>query len=931
MKCPICNTNTEVGSFCQKCNWKFGEEDNREEMLEQQYLPRKTTLNGRYRIYRAINSNSEEFPYWTYMAWDTVKEEMITIREFFPGSAERNLDLLTLVGTDGSFESERKKIADAAEKQVKRDENYTDFFEENNTFYQAMEYDYGIKVGKNSDAPSAEKYLESGPVMDGQKNQKSSKVAWILGGVVLALIVLVVFLLVVIGSGETGPKPTQVPKSTTTPVATATKSPTPELKKELTVTLDPTGGSFDGGKTELQSTVVYGELYADAVAAVPTKVGYSFAGWCTEDEFVVDGNTKVESESNQTLYAKWIAETDVKFTLNYYLMDNKGESYELFQTKTEGGEADSSKALFSYATDILGFTYYGANDALGGEQPNEGTFLSEVSIAADGSTAVNLYYDRNQYSVFVNGLLSKSDVSGNGKYYYDSEVTVSCLPAQGYVFEGWDGDGVDASTAETYTFKMPAQDVFLEANVKGKTYKVTFDSQGGTDVKSIKVTYDDYYDFPTAPSKTGYSFDGWYTKASGGTEVSDGGLVSITKDTTLYAHWNEKSGISYTVNHYQEQVSGSGYKLLKSEEKSGKSDEKITLSALAKEYSGFKYVGACAGTKASATPGSYTTSSTVLPNGTRVINLYYDRIEYKVSFDANGGNLSGSSKTVMMGAQIGTLPVPTRDYYSFDGWYTQASGGTLITASYEMGASDMKLFARWTAKKESGWVLASTVPNNATITATKWTYTLTETKETKNSTESGWENTGSYWKETGTGSVKYAAFPYGYDTGHWIYQNYAKEALAAYENDTQKRDVRNEWTNFVYWHWMYNVQYASVTNRAISHRPGSWDSYGNAGKGLSYQYFYAFESAVDCPYLDNLYCCSQNLPSYNCVNVMPDKSSLGTGCNRFFRFDAYTSYYTDYEKIFQYRKVTKGLESMTEVTNGGKISDVVKYVKYKEK
>lgn len=97
-----------------------------------------------------------------------------------------------------------------------------------------------------------------------------------------------------------------------------------------------------------------------------------------------------------------------------------------------------------------------------------------------------------------------------------------------------------------------------------------------------------------------------------------------------------------------------------------------------------------------------------------------------------------------------------------------------------------------------------------------------------------------------------------------------------------------------------------------------------------YKYFHAFESAVDCPYLDNAYCCSQNIPSYNCVNVIPDKSAPRVGSNRYFRFDAYTSYYTDYEKVYQYKKVSREI-SLTEVINGGQISDVVKYVKYIEK
>ena len=51
----------------------------------------------------------------------------------------------------------------------------------------------------------------------------------------------------------------------------------------------------------------------------------------------------------------------------------------------------------------------------------------------------------------------------------------------------------------------------------------------------------------------------------------------------------------------------------------------------------------------------------------------------------------------------------------------------------------------------------------------------------------------------------------------------------------------------------------------------------------------------------------------------------------FYRFDYYTSTYTDYYKVFQYQKVTTGLEASTQVTAGGEISNVQQWVRYREK
>ena len=77
---------------------------------------------------------------------------------------------------------------------------------------------------------------------------------------------------------------------------------------------------------------------------------------------------------------------------------------------------------------------------------------------------------------------------------------------------------------------------------------------------------------------------------------------------------------------------------------------------------------------------------------------------YTVSFDANGGTVGTSSKSVTYDAAYGTLPTPTRDGFTFTGWYTAASGGNQVTASTIMTtASNHTLYAHWT---ESSYTIA---------------------------------------------------------------------------------------------------------------------------------------------------------------------------------------------------------------------------------
>lgn len=68
----------------------------------------------------------------------------------------------------------------------------------------------------------------------------------------------------------------------------------------------------------------------------------------------------------------------------------------------------------------------------------------------------------------------------------------------------------------------------------------------------------------------------------------------------------------------------------------------------------------------------------------------------KVIFDANGGITTVESNDVIYGQTYGELPIPTRVGYTFSGWYTSLSGGTMITSSTIVSiTSNQTLYAQW--------------------------------------------------------------------------------------------------------------------------------------------------------------------------------------------------------------------------------------------
>ncbi len=304
----------------------------------------------------------------------------------------------------------------------------------------------------------------------------------------------------------------------------------------------------------------------------------------------------------------------------------------------------------------------------------------------------------------------------------------------------------------------------------------------------------------------------------------------------------------------------------------------------------------------------------------------YSKGLVEVTLDANGGTVDQTGLTAFYGQPYGTLPVPTRDYYRFDGWFTAADGGTQVTTdTLVTDTAAQKLYAHWTLNPLSGWVLSSDVPGDAQIVERKWTYQETLKTESTSTSLSGYTQTGSYWVKSGSGTVNYSTeFPSGFDTSHWIYTSFNKSALTASETATTKREVSNAWGGYVYWHWMYDTNGSKGTSgRAIYNKKGT-----GPDTGFAYKYFGAFTSTNGDYSGDKYYCNSLNIMNY----IIPERTAYADcqGSTRWFRFNYYTSTYTDYYKMFRYQTIVDR-ESSTEVVASDVISNVQVYVQYRAK
>lgn len=132
---------------------------------------------------------------------------------------------------------------------------------------------------------------------------------------------------------------------------------------------------------------------------------------------------------------------------------------------------------------------------------------------------------------------------------------------------------------------------------------------------------------------------------------------------------------------------------------------------------------------------------TALVNQT--LYAYWIPNKFTVTYDVNGENatVSTKSKTLSFGDALGELPVPVRDYYRFDGWYTSPDDDNTTkvdeTTVFDTSKS-VTLYAHWTENVLSDWVKASEKPEDAVTVNTKYSYTQRSYTTSGSSSMSGW-------------------------------------------------------------------------------------------------------------------------------------------------------------------------------------------------
>jgi uncharacterized protein (TIGR02145 family)/uncharacterized repeat protein (TIGR02543 family) len=276
-------------------------------------------------------------------------------------------------------------------------------------------------------------------------------------------------------------------------------------------------------------------------------------------------------------------------------------------------------------------------------------------------------------------------------YNANENVTVMATPYKHYTFIGW--SGMSSSTSETVSITMNGNKELIAYFTINK-YKLTTEvsvAVGGTVTRNPEkdaYTAGDTVTV-TATAAPNYTFNGW----SGASSSTDS-TVKIVMDgpKALTADFGKNGASRFTVYFNRNSATGNAV-----ESTTADSGSSITLpDQQTMEKAGYQFGGWSTNSTGTGTNYPAKSSYAVTQND---IMLYARWVPvHTVTFNPMGGTVASTSGTTDTTGKLTTsLPVPTKNGYRFDGWFTtETTGGTLVTMSYTFKA-DAAIYARWTA------------------------------------------------------------------------------------------------------------------------------------------------------------------------------------------------------------------------------------------
>ena len=419
----------------------------------------------------------------------------------------------------------------------------------------------------------------------------------------------------------------------------------------------------DSGVSGMPSSQTVASGRTATQPADPVRTGYTFAGWYNGDTAYNFSNAVTR---NITLTAHW---TQNRVNVTY---SANGINPTNMPSNTTVGYGDRISRPSNNPT-AIGYTFDNWYTAASGGSVFD--FNNPITTPA----TIYAHWLRNYTVTFAAG--ADNGVSGMPSSQTVASGRTATRPADptrtGYTFAGW----YNGDTQYTFTTAV-TRNITLTAHWTQNRVSVTYSANGinPTNMPSnTTVGYGDRISRPSNnPTAIGYTFDNWYTAASGGSVFDFNN--PITTPATIYAHWLRNYTVSFAAG------AGSGVSGMPSSQTVA-SGRKVNEPS-APTRNGYTFVGWYYN-------GSEFDFNTPI-TGSITLTAQWSQNTTTVTYRSNiAATNMPSQRNVNVGSRI-TRPAvtPVAEGYTFDNWYTQASGGSVFNF-YNPITSPTTIYAHW--------------------------------------------------------------------------------------------------------------------------------------------------------------------------------------------------------------------------------------------
>lgn len=421
--------------------------------------------------------------------------------------------------------------------------------------------------------------------------------------------------------------------------------------------------NLNGGTNNSANPTSYTVLYGVSLKN-PTRTGYTFDGW-------YNGSTKVTgiNEGKNATFS------------------SASELYSELAKRTTGDITLTAKwTPITYKNKIDHWAWGFTN--------NEGNNTDKNALKL-GST----YFDAEYNSKYTMDSSLKTTIPNGFKFM----STFSTEAIDGV----WKGYPIGTQVTQK------SDSMRYEYGYQPITYKITYNLNGGTNNSSNPSYYNVLYGVSLKnPTRTGYTFDGWYIGGTKVTGINEGKTAWFTSADNLYQELaSRKTGnitleARWTLNKYTLSFNPNGGTVNPTSKTVSYGNPYGNLPTPTKKGSRFL------GWFTEKDGGTQVSSTTTMGASNVTLYAHWNSIEYTVSFNASG-EFGGLNKTYTSGQVLGLLPTPTKAGYTFLGWYYQdTSGNEVMATSQTVVTSHMELYARWEKVQEGDCTI--TITDNLT-------------------------------------------------------------------------------------------------------------------------------------------------------------------------------------------------------------------------